>query len=140
MSNATAETTEAVLPWIKWSWRHYVMHMDDYPSFEAAVEAAVYASDCGDEAFACIEGPDGVVSQEDVDARWHEIDERNAARWRAEAQAQSPMTHRVELDAPVKDARSTVTLSWHRSAAEAEAAAEPLRARFGDRVRVEAKA
>jgi len=116
-------------PWLKWAWRHYVMEVDDFPSFEEAVSAACYMSDAGEESLDCIEGPDGKVDRAIVDAKMREIEQAQDAR---------------ESDGPrpsfaIKLASPDGALAWYDTyteKAERDAAAEKLRAQYGDRVKV----
>jgi hypothetical protein len=134
------EQVRTVGPWLKWAWRRFALDFSEYSSLDAAIESAAYSANDGEEAFGCIEGPEGVVAREVVDAKWKAIDERNSARWRAQAAAAEPMTHHVRLLPPLHldEPSEWAVISTHMSAEEAEAAAAPLRARFGDRVQVRA--
>lgn len=124
-------TAVAARPWLKWSWRHYHPHVEMFDSLDQAVAAACWASEDGDEAYHCIETPEGGIIDK---ARMGEL---MSAHWDAErlAEAANPepvRTHGIKLQMPGE--RDAAWYGSYTSEAERDAVAAPLVERFGDRV------
>lgn len=120
--------------WLKWSWRHGGIDVDAYNSLEEAVKFAVHAADYGEESFAFIEGPDGVVDAAEVQRIWDEIERRQDEEYQARPKA----THGIKLVAPdgTEAEGRKAWYSTYRDRESADADATALRERFGDRVKV----
>lgn len=60
--------TEQVGRWLTWTWRHFSMTVDDHETLADALSASWWTADAGNGSLECIEGPDGVVPAEVVEA------------------------------------------------------------------------
>jgi hypothetical protein len=127
MSNDT-EAREVVGDYLVWMWQHYALSMFPCDSLEEAVRLSEAIQDNGDGSPECIEGPEGVVSEEAVEA----IVVRLRAAERAERAAAPKHTHFITIEAPTGG--HAAQYDWYTSPQDAEAAYARLRERFGDRV------
>lgn len=124
------ESSDETMLWLKWSWRHHALCVDEFVTFGDAVAFAKYAAEDSAEKFDCIEGPNGLVDSAIVDAEWRRLDFNEQVG----RNAKQSNTHKVTLRHP--KTKETASLSWHLSEHDAAVQAEKLRKIYGDRIRV----
>lgn len=124
-------TTEAEKPWLVWSWRYGSLSVEDYADRDEAIDAAIHVGEYGEASFHHVEGPDGIVPREVIDAAHEE-------RWERERIADSERpkpTHRLMLR--VLDDTYASDIGYYLTEADALADLERMGDRFPGRLKVE---
>ena len=117
--------------WLKWAWHDYSMTVKSFGSLDAALEDAWYASEVGSESLDHIEGPDGIVAKDIIEA---DQDRRSKTDY-ASYLARPDVTHSVRFK--TLDGKHSAVVGWHTNEADALANAVQWREVYGDRIFVE---
>ena len=114
---------------LKWAWVHHALDATIHDSLDDALEAAVYAADCGDESLDCIElfEPEHrIISSDEAWKLAKPIEQRRDDEYAAQRDA---VTHAVRLASP--DGKESTYFASATSEAEAIAKAEDIAAKYG---------
>ena len=117
--------------WLKWAWHDYSMTVKSFGSLDAALEDAWYASEVGSESLDHIEGPDGIVAKDIIEA---DHERRSEADY-ASSRARPVVTHRIYLK--TLDGKNSAVVGWSFNEADSLTDAAQRREVYGDRIFVE---